>query len=478
MKSTKIDPRIQRTLNEIQRQYPVVRAIVDEICALGGRVFLVGGAVRDILLGLPIKDIDIEVHGIPLQDLELLLKRFGDVSLVGKSFGVLRYPGLAIDFSLPRTDRSGRKPEVALDPFMKVEDAFARRDLTINAMGIDLKTGVLVDPFQGVEDLEHKILRAPNAKFFQEDPLRLFRVMQFISRFQMTPDATLNEICKKMDIHGVSRERIEQEFEKMLLKSARPSLGIRWLKEIGRLRDILPELAATIGVMQDKDWHPEGDVFEHTMQTVDAAAQLPIDNDHLRRILLYAALCHDLGKVSTTEHEDDGNITSIGHDREGVTLTKKMLRRITENKELIDAVARLVKYHMAPSQFIDNNAQASAYKRLANKLVPYSSLALLADLALADRRGRNPKGHEPLKENFADITEFRKRAQQAQVLEQHEKQILFGRDIADIIEPGPKMGELLKRAYEIQLEEGITDKALLKERILQELEMGNKQKGK
>ncbi len=470
MKSTKISPVIQRALNDIQKQYPVIREIVDEINAFGGRIFLVGGAVRDIIWGLPIKDIDVEVHGMPLNDLEALLRRFGDVSLVGKSFGVLRYPGLAIDFALPRTDRSGRKPEVTLDPFMATEDAFARRDLTMNAMGIDMKTGLLIDPFNGQKDIENRILRAPNAEFFKEDPLRLLRVMQFISRFGMMPDAQLNEICKTMSLKGVSRERIEKEFEKMLLRSARPSLGLRWLKDIGRLKELAPELAATIGVIQDPHWHPEGDVFEHTMQTVDAAAQLPMENDYIRLILLYAAVCHDLGKVSTTEKQDDGTITSIGHDQEGALLTKKMLRRISENKDLIDAVATLVKYHMAPLQFIDNNASPAAYKRLANKLGAHGSLALLADLALADRRGRNPHGPEPLKEKDAEVTEFKKRAADAQVLEHKEKQLLLGRDIADIVSPGPQMGELLKRAYEIQLDEGITDKEVLKKRLLAELD--------
>ncbi len=469
MKSTKIDPIIQRALNDIQKQYPVIREIVDEITAHGGRVFLVGGAVRDIIWRLPIKDLDIEVHGMPLADLEALLRRFGDVSLVGKTFGVLRYPGLAIDFAVPRTDQSGRKPQVALDPFMQLEDAFARRDLTMNAMGVDMKTGLLIDPFNGQKDIEDKILRAPNADFFKEDPLRLLRVMQFISRFGMTPDAALQEICATMSIKGVSRERIEKEFEKMLLQSPRPSLGLRWLKDIGRLSELLPELGATVGIEQDLHWHPEGDVFEHTMQALDAAAQLPMENEYIRLIFLYAALCHDLGKVGTTKKEDDGSITSIGHDQQGALLTKKMMKRVSENKDLIDAVAMLVKYHMAPLQFIDNNASAAAYKRLANKLGTRGSLALLADLALADRRGRNPGGHEPLKTTYDEIAEFKKRAADAQVLDHKEKQILLGRDIADIVAPGPKMGEMLKRAYEIQLDEGITDKELLKKRLLAEL---------
>ena len=470
MKSTKIAPEIQRALTDIQKQYPVVQAIFDEISAHRGRVLLVGGAVRDLLLGLPIKDIDIEVHGMPFEELEALLKRFGEVSLMGKSFGVLRYPGLDIDWAVPRADTAGRKPEVKLDPHMGIKDAFARRDLTINAMGIDVKSGELLDPFDGCVALKEKILRAPNVAFFKEDPLRLFRVMQFISRFEMEPDQELNEICKTMDIKAVSQERIEKEFEKMLLKSKRPSLGIRWLKEIGRLAEILPELAATIGITQDAEYHPEGDVFEHTMQVLDAAAQMKYENDHIKLIALYAALCHDLGKVATTEVQKDGSVTSLGHADEGYHLARRMLKRITHNKELIDTVGKLVKYHMAPIQFIDNDAGTSAYKRLANKLAPHASLSLLADVALADKRGRNAEGHQPLKKDFTDIALFRKKAEDAQVLQAGEKPVLQGKDIADLVKPGPKMGELLRRAYELQLDEGLTDKEKLKQRLIQELQ--------
>ncbi len=469
MKSTKLDTHIQRALIDIQKQYPVVQAIFDEITAYGGRVLVVGGVVRDLLLGLPVKDIDIEVHNMPFEELEALLKRFGEVNLMGKSFGVLRFPGLDIDWAVPREDSPGRKPEVKLDPHMGIKSAFARRDLTVNAMGIDVKTHELLDPFGGQKDLDEKIMRAPNVAFFKEDPLRLFRVMQFVSRFEMRPDDQLNEICKSMDLKETSRERIEKEFEKMFLRSTRPSLGIRWLKEIGRLTEILPELAATIGVKQDASYHPEGDVFEHTMQTLDAAALMQFENDHIKLIVLYAALCHDLGKVETTEMQKDGVITSIGHNQEGHDIARKMLKRIIENKELIDAVCKLVRYHMAPLQFIDNDAKAAAYKRLANKLAPHASLSLLADLSLADKRGRNAASSEPLKEHYAELTEFRKRAKQAQVLEAVEKPLLQGRDLADIVEPGPKMGELLKRAYEMQIDGGITDKEHLKLRLMEEI---------
>ena len=467
MKSTKITPQIQRALADIQKQYPVVQAIFDEINAYRGRVLFVGGMVRDLLLGIPITDIDIEVHGMPLEELEALLNRFGQVNLVGKSFGVLRYPGLDIDWAVPRSDSSGRKPKVKLDPNMSITDAFARRDLTMNAMGIDARTGELLDPFGGQADLEAKILRAPNAERFKEDPLRFFRVMQFMSRFEMQPAPELNEICKRMDISSVSRERMEIEFEKLLLKSKRPSLGLRWLKDIERLSQVLPELAATIGIVQGSEYHPEGYVFEHTMQTIDAAAQMKYENDHIKLLVLYAALCHDLGKVTTTEVDEDGSVTSIGHAQEGYQLTRRMLKRITHNKDVIDTVSKLVKYHMSPIQFIDNDAASAAYKRLAHKLAPHASLALLADLALADKRGRNAQGHEPLKKDFPEIAVFRKRAQEAQVLEAVEKPLLQGKDIADLVEAGPKMGELLRRAYELQIDEGITDRDVLRQRLIE-----------
>jgi len=467
MKSTKINKEIQSALQSTLKKYPVIHDIVRAINESGGKALLVGGAVRDLLLGREIKDLDIEVHNLSIDRLEAILEQFDEVSLVGKSFGVLRLRGLDVDWSLPRKDSVGRKPEVEINPIMGYEQAFKRRDLTINAMGIDLITFELIDPFDGAQDLQNNILRAPSKTLFLEDPLRFYRVMQFIGRFEMQPDEELDTICKEMDISKVSVERIEAEFEKLLLQAKRPSLGIWWLKKIGRLKEVLPELAATIGVQQDKKWHPEGDVFKHTMQALDAAAIIrdTYENRLDKLALMYGALCHDLGKPSTT-HTVNGEIKSEEHAMQGVPLTKQILKRITKNKELIDTVCKLVKYHMAPIQFIDGGAKLSAYKRLANKLTPHTNLRMLADLALADKRGRNPKGDDPLDKDFPEIDQFRKKAQEAKVELEQEEPVLHGRDIMDMIEPGPRMGELLKQAYEIQIEEGIKDKNELKRRVL------------
>jgi tRNA nucleotidyltransferase (CCA-adding enzyme) len=459
-----MNKKIQKKLQEVLKSYPSLVSIIDAIADQGGRVVVVGGAVRDLLLGLPIKDLDIEVHHLSMHDLESILKKFGPVSLVGKAYGVLRLHGLDIDWSIPRTEGAGRKPRVTVDPFMSMKDAFRRRDLTINAMGIDLVSFELIDPFQGLKDLDVGLLRACDKEKFLEDPLRFFRVMQFIGRFAMQAAPSLNALCKTMSVDKVSVERIAEEMRKLLLASKQPSLAFRWLKKIGRLKDVFPELYDLIGVAQNPKWHPEGDVFEHTMQSLDAAAQVSYETDEQKLLVLYAALCHDLGKPKTTE-EREGRIISYEHPRKGVPMTKKLLRRITRNKELTDKVAILVEYHMMPLEFTQSGAKFAAYKRLARKIAPLT-LHELSLLAIADRRGRNGKKNEPLKSTPQDIKTFIRKAEEAGVLQDLEEPILQGRDLLDIVAPGPDMGRLLKEAYEIQLEEGIRNKEALKKRVV------------
>lgn len=464
MKCTKVNKKVQKSLQHLLNQYPRILNIVRAIDRSSGVSLLVGGAVRDLLLGLPIHDFDIEVHNLSVQDLEKVLKKFGTVSLVGKSYGVLRVHGIDADWSVPRTDSKGRKPKVIINPTMGFKEAFRRRDLTINAMGINLMTYELIDPFNGMCDLKKKILRAPDVHKFIEDPLRFFRVMQFIGRFNMRPDAQLNNLCKKMDIKHVSKERIDEEFKKLMLKSQQPSLGLRWLHAIKRLKDVLPEVADLVDVQQEPEWHPEGNVFEHTMQTIDAAAQLDYDNDQQKLLIMYATLCHDLGKAKTTKIIK-GRIRSLGHEQVSATLTPHLLSHITTHKELVHNVKALAVHHMAPGQFIRNNAGLAAYKRLAHTLGPDLTLKDLALLALADRRGRNSRGHKPLKKKIKDIEEFLQQARKANVLHAAEEPLLKGKDVMDMVSPGPSMGRLLKKAYEIQLKEGIKDKAELKKRI-------------
>ncbi len=468
MQCTTVPANIQRLKNEILPYFPQVTAIVEALRASGGRALLVGGAVRDLLLGYKVKDLDIEIHGIELTQIEKILGRFGFVRLVGKQFGVLRIDGIDIDWSIPRTDGSGRKPRVEFDPHMPLERAFARRDLTINAMGIDLVAYTLIDPFEGCRDLQRKVLRAPDPELFVQDPLRFFRVMQFIGRFGFLPDTQLNELCTKMDLTDIAPERIYQEYEKLFLKSAQPSLGLKWLEDIGRLKKLLPELYNTRAIQQEPSWHPEGDVFEHSMQALDKAAQIECSNDQERLTLMMAALCHDLGKVTATRVVE-GKIRAIGHDIEGVPLARALLARITNKHDIRDTVLVLVRYHMMPGQFIKNGAGDAAYKRLAKKLAPHTHCEMLTKLARADHSGRNPLKGAPLSDLPTGVLEqFYQKAQKLGVLHAPEAPVLMGADLINQVTPGPLMGRMLEHAYTIQIENGITDKEELKKRVLKE----------
>ena len=471
-------------ITQIYQKYPELETIIVQLTKITGvQVLLVGGAVRDALLGdTDFKDLDLEVYGLNLAQLEIELRKFGTVLLVGQAFGVLRLAHLNIDWSLPRSDSVGRKPIVQVDPNLSLQAAFRRRDLTINAMGIDLVSGKLIDLYGGQQDLKQKILRAVDPELFSEDPLRFFRVMSLIGRFEFQPDLVLNNLCKTMDLTKISRERIEQEFQKLFLKSQRPSLGIRWLQTIDRLKEILPELYNTVDVPQNIKWHPEGDVFEHTMQALDAVIYEFNNQDQelqellesqkcnlaeLRILLCWAAICHDLGKAVTTKLID-GIYRSFGHELAGVELSKKLLKRITEQKDLIKTIPKLVLYHMRPGQYITQKVRASTYKKLALQLAPDASLLLLAQLAKADRAGRNGDGSQiPLKIIDQEILDFIVRVRELNIALAPEVPLLTGQDllVLNLVVAGPELGKILARAYELQIAYGITDKAELQKNL-------------
>ena len=483
--------------------------IISEIKNAGGIAYMVGGSVRDLVLNYPIKDADIEVHGITTDMLETVLSKFGKVAIIGKQFGVLRLLHLDVDWSLPRIDSKGRKPTVKIDPKMDIKTACRRRDLTMNAMAIDLnfvcqnlsdikkllknkdfdpvKDLKIIDSYGGLDDIKNKRLRAVDEKLFLEDPLRFFRVMQFIGRFEMQPDSKLNKLCSEMLLSArqpsdveknmpLAKERIHEELKKLFLKSKKPSLGFRWLLNIGRLKELFPELATLVNVAQNPKYHPEGDVFEHTMQTLDAAAVIEFydeqHKDYEQYLIMLAALCHDLGKVTKT----DKDLHCKGHEIESVRISTTLLKRLTNNKILIKAVKKLIKFHCMPLQLTGQKSTLKAYKKLAIKLAPETNLRQLALLWLSDNRGRTLCHPELDSGSIHSITPTRfftdnflafiKKAEQANVASQPEAPILLGRHLIDVVKPGPEMGKLLKKAYRIQIEHGITDVAELKKRVL------------
>ena len=242
-------------------------AMAEALQAAGGRAFFVGGAVRDRQLGLPVRDIDLEVYRLEADALEPILARFGKVHLVGQRFAVLHVATEhgEIEVSLPRTESKtgpGHKGfAVTADPELSVKEASRRRDFTINAMLEDPLDGTLLDPWGGRQDLERGVLRHVSDAF-AEDPLRVLRVGRFVARFGFRVDPETARLCRGLDLDELPRERIEKEW-RQLLGGRFPGKALLALETCGALR-FFPELAALRGVPQDPVWHPEGDVLRHT----------------------------------------------------------------------------------------------------------------------------------------------------------------------------------------------------------------------
>ncbi len=438
---------------------PRVIEICQRIASENGRAYLIGGFVRDWLRGEFSKDIDIEVFGLDLDTLRRILAEFEGVDDVGKSFGVLRVSGLDVDFAVPRRDsfagRGHRGIHADLDPLLSVEEAALRRDLTINTLSLDPLSGEVLDPWGGMADLEAGLLRAVDRRSFGEDPLRALRVMQFAARFEMSVDDETLSICAEQDLGELSPERIYGEFTKWAQLGRRPSLGLDFLRETDLLR-FFPELAALIGVPQDPRWHPEGDVWTHTRMVVDEAARLRRQDPRWDLALMFGALCHDLGKATTTQ--DDGErIRSRAHDTAGVPLVATFLGRMRAPLWLVESVQALTRAHLAPIHFENGKAGDRAYRRLARRLARAGvSLELLEALARADHFGRSTE--EAQARSFPAGDHFLDRAQALEIRDRAPTDVVHGRHLlARGLQPGPHIGEILARCRAVQDETGWTD---------------------
>lgn len=421
----------------------------------GGRALVVGGWVRDRLLGRPSKDVDLEVYGLDAAALRALLARFGPVNAVGESFTV--YKVADIDVSLPRREskigRGHRGFEVTGDPGMSPGEAARRRDFTINAISWDPLTDTYVDPVGGRDDLRRGVLRAVDPRTFGDDSLRVLRALQFAARFGFTLDAGTFEICRRLPLDDLPAERIRGEVEKLLLQASRPSVGFTLGRDLGVIERLLPEVYALIGCPQEPDWHPEGDVWVHTLMVIDEARQRIDDLDRARQLtMMLGAVCHDLGKPSTTAFVD-GRIRSIDHEQAGVAPATALLDRL--NVHTLDGfdvrrhVLGIVAHHLKPLSFFKAAPRAGdgAFRRLAQKV----DLELLARLALSDCRGRTGAF------DCRGIEWFLDRARALGVEHAAPEPILKGRHLLDLgLPPGPRMGEILRTVYDQQLDGTVT----------------------
>jgi tRNA nucleotidyltransferase (CCA-adding enzyme) len=455
---------------------PLPHVVLDLCKAIrdaGGQAFLVGGWVRDLeirrLQGLsdpPTADeADLEVYRLPADRLASLLGGFGEVRLVGQSFAVYKLvprgasgTAAAIDVSLPRRDTKvapgHRGFEVQGDPDLSQKDATRRRDFTVNAMMYDPLEGGTIDLWGGRSDLRARVLRAVDSTTFIEDSLRVLRAVQLAGRLEFFIDPATVDLCRGIDLSDLPAERTWGEIEKLLLKARRPSIGLHWASRLGVIDRLFPELLELQGCPQEKEWHPEGDVWVHTLMAIDQA-KLEIEGLPREKALtvLLAVLCHDLGKPATTAVVD-GRIRSYEHEEAGVAPTRALLDRLNvrtlQGYDVREQVVQLVAHHLTPSHYFKNrdNVGDGAFRRLARRLEP----DLLYRVSRADCLGRTGDFSTEAQEWF--IAKVRTLS----VESRPPAPILMGRHLLEMgARPGPVIGRVTKAVYELQLDGRIRD---------------------
>jgi len=448
----------------------ILHTISKELQAKDAKAIIVGGSVRDHFMKLPIKDYDIEVYGLEsMQELEELLARYGSVNLVGKSFGVLKfsYEDEEYDFSFPRletkTGEGHRGFEVEVDGNLDFKTAARRRDFTVNALGYDVEEKTFLDPFGGIEDIKHKTLQHIDDETFIEDPLRVYRAVQFCARFGFGLAPKTKILCQDMVKQGLleelPKERVYTEWKKLLFKAPKPSLGFELMREFTLLERYFPELHALIGVPQSPVWHPEGDVWVHTMMTVDEMAtlvkseELRDRNEQDKLRFMFAILCHDLGKAVSTTVDDAGNIRSIGHEHSGIALTQDLMYRLTDEHDFIESLLPLVEHHLKPSQFYRAKSKDKDIRKLSTKV----NIEELVVVAKADFLGRTTE--EALTRDYKAGTWLLEKASHLKVKNKPLEKLLQGRDLIDLgLEPSPEFSKIINEVYMLQLEGKISFK--------------------
>lgn len=400
-------------------------SIAENIRSAGGRAFLVGGWVRDALLGRDCRDYDIEVYDLTQDELVPILKKYGRTNLVGKAFGVihLAMKGLSLDFSFPRTESKvgygHRGFVVHTDEKLSFKEAALRRDFTINAMGMELPELTLCDPYGGIDDLKKGLLRHVGPAFV-EDSLRILRGVQFSSRFALTLAPETVELCRTLTLADLSVERLFEEFKKWLLKPGKPSLGLRAFLDI-RLNDFFPEVLPL-----RESWEDLGEM---------------LDNMECEREKLATA-----GMALSESQSMEFAFASFLSGRPETSL--KFLERITNETHLLKNVPLLLgAYSNLPLGIVNDAPQL---RRLAVKLGGLKLLCLLAKAT--PRKFYAKSGDAEFPEKLWRVaTDFG-------LLEAAPQPYLTGKMLMELgVKPGKQMGEIIKQSFELQLDGKITN---------------------
>lgn len=451
---------------------PIIITLSESIRDAGGRALLVGGCVRDMLLNIEPKDFDIEVYGLAPEKLIEVAKTFGEVIEVGRAFGILKLrigEGLEIDLGIPRSDSkiaNGHKGfDIHVDPSMSPNDAVCRRDFTMNAIMMDPLTDEVIDPTNGKADLEKRILRVVDPVLFGDDPLRVLRALQFAARFDLIVDPESMKVMKSTvsNLNELSPERLRDEWRKLLVLAEKPSIGLQLGFDLGVFDVLHPELPILKSTPQNPEWHPEGDVWIHTLMVVDEAAAIirreNLDEEHAFTIML-GALCHDLGKALCTR-VIDGKIRSIGHEEAGEVPTRSFLKTVGVSSIAIEKIVGIVKDHLKPTNYFLQEIEKQqpitdgAIRKLAARIAPATINELLL-VAEADYFGRGQYRHGETRE-YPERPWLLDRASRLDVLTGPAPHAITGAELVALgIEPGPKMGEMIREADRLRDDEGKT----------------------
>ncbi|EDY84487.1 tRNA nucleotidyltransferase/poly(A) polymerase family protein [Verrucomicrobiia bacterium DG1235] len=460
---------LQPTRQRLDLSLPrALKQALQTLESAGATCRVVGGSIRDALLGLEPKDFDVEVYGLDLDSIAQTLAKLGKTDLVGKAFAVVKLwtHGEEYDFAIPRREsKSGsghRGFTIETDAHLSEEEALKRRDFTINALLYDHATSEVIDYFNGLEDLERRILRHVSPAF-SEDPLRVLRAMQFAGRFEMELHPDTAALCRKIghEFWTLPKERVWTEWEKWAKRSRSLSHGLRALVASGWLR-YFPELNALRSLPQDPEWHPEGDAWTHTLYCLDALVR---DTDWSslaeaeRGVLAFGVLCHDLGKARCTRwalKRGEKHWISPGHDSQSVWLAEQFFNKMRAPHELRDKVMALVGNHHFLNTVPEGGHSDASLRRLAKRLSPATTHELVYVMT-ADHRGRPPLLSEA---QDLRIAEFKIRIQKLDLKESAPSPILLGRHlIARGLKPSPNFRPILDAAYEAQLDGSFRDEA-------------------
>ncbi len=441
----------------VNKDMEMARKIAEAAAERGGRAYLVGGYVRDLLMGKEGKDIDVEIHGLTPDELKEILDSLGERLDIGESFGIFGLRGYSLDIAMPRKEecrgRGHRDFDVFVDPHIGTPAAAKRRDFTVNAMMQNILTGEIIDHFGGREDLKRGIIRHVDGDSFAEDPLRVLRGCQFAARFEFDIADETVELCRGMDISTLPRERIMGELEKALLKAKRPSLFFENLRRMDQLSVWFPELMALIGIEQNPKYHSEGDVWTHTMMVLDVAAGLKEYSKNPLGLML-SALSHDFGKAICTE-VIRGEIHCYGHEIKGLPLVSEFMHRLTHEVGLTKYVLNMAELHMKPNALAAVGASVKSTNRMLDASVDPEGLLCLA---ISDGLGKtSPREYVSYNDFFRERLSIYR--------EYMSRPYVMGKDLIDAgLRPSRQFSDYLSFAHKLRLA-GVEKSSALKQTL-------------